>query len=444
MYRNHFNLTKKPFSISSDPEFLWLGPCHAKVLASLTLALDRGGVLVLTGDVGTGKTTLVNTIVQGLPPSVHTAKLPDPCFEMHLLFSTIAQDLGFEFHNERKFETILARFLEKILLLNERCLVIVDEAQRIGNRFLKALYSWQDLGNGNLPITVLLVGQNEFDEMLPLFNKGRFLEKTTLNQKLVPLSQEETADYVRFRMLHSGTENEIFSETALNDIATISKGYPRMINILCDHCLLIAHREKLQKVDSSIVKIAAKKLLLPQEIHSLSSGKDKTDKTPDPGRRLWVMASMLCLGVILIIAFFIIPDSRYKNFKRHLFPVPESRFKPPVDAAGSVAEVPREKVLDKPVLKQAEAMKPDAKVLIVPKARESVKDFVDEVFKGVERRMLQSRDEPVIAADRPTGKESIQKNKPMSKTIEQGNPDLDAPDPGDVITWLLERKDSTN
>ena len=78
MYQNHFKLTRKPFSISSDPDFLWLGPCHARVLASLTLALDRGGVLVLTGDVGTGKTTLLNTIVQGLPPQRPHGKDPRP------------------------------------------------------------------------------------------------------------------------------------------------------------------------------------------------------------------------------------------------------------------------------------------------------------------------------------------------------------------------------
>ena len=366
---------------------------------------------------------------------------------MHLLFSTIAQNLGFNFHNEKKFETLMVKFLDKLLLLNGRCLVIVDEAQRIGNRFLKALYSWQDLGNGHLPITVLLVGQNEFAEMLPLFGKGRYLEKTTLNQKLVPLNREETADYVRFRMLHSGTENEIFSEAALDDIATISKGYPRMINILCDHCLLIAHREGHQKVDDSIVKIAAEKLLLPQETNPLSSERNKTDKTPAPGRRSWIMASILCLGVILIIGFFIVPASRYEDFKKDLSPVPESAFKPPVEAVeavAAVAEVPGKDIPSQPVLKQEETIKPGSEALPVPKARESVKDFVDEVFKGVERRVLQLPDEPEKVANLPTGSESIPRNKPPAKALEQRPPPLDTPDPGDVITWLLERKDATN
>lgn len=424
MYLNYFNLKRKPFSINTDPDFLWLGPCHARVLDSLNLALDRGGVLLLTGDVGTGKTTLVNKIVQGLPSSTHTVRISDPCLELHLIFSTIAKNMGFDFPIEKKFESSLVKFLTKLSSLNEKCLVIVDEVQRIGARFVKALYSWQELGNGNFPITVLLVGQNEFEEMLPLFGKGEFLEKTILKQKLVSLTREETAEYVRFRMLHSGAENEIFSEAALDRIAILSKGYPRMINILCDHCLFLAHRKEVGVVDDLVADIAAKKMFLSRKPDSIPSVQNKAEKILTPAHKSRVTASLFSLGFVFSMFFFIAIVFRHYDSKRELLPVPESSFR----ISGKIVE----------------NLTTVDDVTVDSGSTRSIKNLVDEVFKGVEHRMLQLPQKPENIAGSTSMEETFTLSKPPDKPLEKRDPGSDSSDPGDVITWLLERDESRN
>jgi type II secretory pathway predicted ATPase ExeA len=403
MYLERFKLIRKPFNISSDPDFLWLGHGHGMALSALTRAVDRGGVMVLTGDVGTGKTTLLNTIVQGLPVRVRTARIVDPCLELHLLFPAIAQDLGFELQRDEPFDTAFVRFLETVLLLKEHCLVIVDEAQRIGVRFLKALFLWLELGDGRFPLTVFLVGQNEFPGLLSSMEDGRFLENMTLHQVLVPLDREETADYVRYRMSNAGAGEEVFLETALDKIFVFSEGYPRVINSLCDRCLVVAHRQRSMIVDEPLVQRAARQVLLPQEPDSFSPAVEETGEAPTPGRRF---LPMVC-GFAVFLASVLVPTFLFDDLGNSGF------------------------------LDPGAYSKPGSQILPVPDFQGSAQTVFNEVFKPVESRVP----DPLMAPggdplrDLPDPEDTTR-----AKIVEGIDSVREVLDPGDVINWLLEGK----
>lgn len=430
MYLDHFKLIRKPFNISSDPDFLWLGHCHGMALSALSRAVDRGGIMVLTGDVGTGKTTLLNTIVQGLPARVRTARIVDPCLELHQFFPAMAQDLGGELQRDEPFDTAFARFLETVLLSKEHCLVIVDEAQRISPIFLKALFSWQDLGNGRLPLTVFLVGQNEFAGALSTLEGGRFLEKITLHQVLVPLNRKETADYVQYRMSNAGAGEEVFLETALDKIFVFSKGYPRVINSLCDRCLVVAHRQGSMVVDESLVQSAARQILLPHEPDPFSAPGDDTGEPPGPGRRFLPMVAALAVFIVSVL----VPTLLFDDFRNSGFPEAGIAFDDPGAYSG-----------------------PGSGILPVSDSQGRVQTVVGEVVKSVESPVLDPLKAPgsapaklsgdrirfrVVEGDDPVREVPDPGDRTRPEAVEGAAPGREAPDPGDVIIWLLERRRS--
>ncbi|MCP4119703.1 MAG: AAA family ATPase [Desulfobacteraceae bacterium] len=457
MYLDRFKLIRKPFNISSDPDFLWLGHCHGMALSALSRAVDKGGVMVLTGDVGTGKTTLLNAIVQGLPPRVRTVRILDPCIGLHQLFPVIARNLGIELQRDEPFDKAFVRFLGSVLQSKEHCLVIVDEAQRIGMRFLKALYSWQDLGNGRLPITVFLVGQNEFAGALSNLDGGRFLKKTTLHKVLVPLDREETADYVRYRMSNAGAAEEVFLEAALGMIFVFSKGYPRVINSLCDRCLVLAHRQGSSTVDEPLVQSAARQVLLPQEPVSFSPGEDETGASPVPARGLLPMVCALAV----FLAPVLVPAPLFDDFSNSGLPEPGgdsvsvSKILPAPGFRGKAQAVVGEG--GKPV----ESLRADpddttrsetiSETIPVddPQRDAPVPDDTPP-FETVEEAAPVSE---VPGPDDTHRFEIVEDADPVSEvpgpddthrfeTVEDADPGREVPDPGDVITWLLERNGS--
>jgi len=417
MYLDRFKLIRKPFGINSDPGFLWLGDCHTKALASINRAVEGGGVIVLTGDVGTGKTTLLNTIVQWLPANIRMARIVDPCLELHLLFSIIAMDLGFELQSEERFDTAFIRFLETLRPLKEHCLVIVDEAQRISSRFLKILFSWQEISNGSFPVTVLLVGQNEFSDLLSSFQSGCFLEKIILNQVLIPLDRKETADYISYRMAISGAEEKIFLETALEMVFLFSRGYPREINIICDLCLVVAHGKESHVVDAALVESVARKLMLTREsffpFSSPYPAMDKIDKVASHRKTVFAIALLLAL-----LLAFVVSTPIFDTHIKDRIVSPQVHPDHPVNSNFSLELLP------------------------VQDPHESLDTLVRDAFKPVERRI----------SDLPGGKkQSFPENNVKSSTpVENHRSHIaedsgsDDPDSGDLIIWLLEKKGFSN
>jgi len=265
MYTGHFNLKKKPFQISSDPGFLWLGPKHAKALDILQAGIKKkGGILVFTGDVGTGKTTLLNELVCLLDDDTLLARISNPCLEMHQVFTSLAQAFGFqeEYSRGQPFVESFSLFLEKAWEQSKKLVLMVDEGQRIPKRLFQALFAWSALGPPGV-LTVILAGQTECRQLLTGCLSREEQELITKQAFLFSLDPEETGIYVKKRLELAGAEGEIFLKSALAELYSHTLGCPRLINIVCDHALITAYAGNLKKVDSLTLASAVSDLDLP-------------------------------------------------------------------------------------------------------------------------------------------------------------------------------------
>lgn len=270
MYTSHYGLTNKPFQISSDVTFMWLGEKHKEALATLRYGiLDNKGFLLLTGDVGTGKTTLINTLIGSLDDDVIYASVPDPSLEKLDFFNYIgaAFGIGTEFDSKGKFLSSFSRFLNKAFENNQKVLLIIDEAQLLTQELLEEIRLLSNIvtKDSNPLLNIFLVGQYEFNTLIVRPENRAIAQRITLNYYIEPLTLSETGEYIRHRLKIAGTTEQIFDPSAIKEIYAFSKGFPRKINIICDHCLMSGYAEEQKTITGSIVKDSAKDLRIPED-----------------------------------------------------------------------------------------------------------------------------------------------------------------------------------
>jgi type II secretory pathway predicted ATPase ExeA/TPR repeat protein len=269
MYLSYYNLSEWPFQVNSDPKFLWLGEKHKEALATLIYGvLDQRGFVLLTGDIGTGKTTLVNALLKQLDQSTEVANITDPMLDRMGFFNLLIASLGMSERFDRKEEFLLhfTRFLHQKYAEQKHVLMVVDEAHRMSSALLEQI---RLLSNVELPerklISIFLIGQNELNEKLASDKCRALRQRITLSYQVQPLSEEETGEYIRYRLKVAGTDRELFSQSALRAIQDYSGGYPRLINKICDHALLTGYVKQLLKITPSIIEECSRDLLLPGE-----------------------------------------------------------------------------------------------------------------------------------------------------------------------------------
>ncbi len=190
MYLSHYNLIANPFQISADPKFLWLGEKHKEALATLKYGIiDNKGFLLLTGDVGTGKTTLINALVNSLGDNIIVAKVTDPELEKQEFFNFIANAFNFKkiFQDKGTFLVHLSNFLHFAYTKNKKVLLIIDEAQRLSHSLLEEIRLLSNIEKQDTKlINIFFIGQNEFNDIL-LKEKNRALrQRITLNYNINP------------------------------------------------------------------------------------------------------------------------------------------------------------------------------------------------------------------------------------------------------------------
>lgn len=279
MYLSYYNLNDWPFQINSDPRFLWLGEKHKEALSTLIYGVqDRRAFLLLTGDVGTGKTTLVNSLLEKLDESVLVGNITDPKLELLGFLNVAAMSLGIPGKSDAKedFLSRFARFLNEKYAEGKYVLLIIDEAHTLSADHLEQI---RLLSNIELPerrlISIFLVGQDELNETLTSYECRALRQRISLISRVEPLSEEETVAYIRHRLKVAGTERHLFSKPALREIHRFSRGYPRLINIICDRALLTGYVRGLNKITPTHVRECGREMLLPGESIELNQSPPK-------------------------------------------------------------------------------------------------------------------------------------------------------------------------
>jgi general secretion pathway protein A len=264
MYTSFFGLSEKPFAITPDPRYLYLSERHAEALAHLLYGINEaGGFIQLTGEVGTGKTTVVRTLLSRVPHHADVAVILNPRLSAVEFLQTICEELGLEIAaNERDSVKQMVDALNRTLLSahadGRRVIVLVDEAQ---NLTIDVLEQVRLLTNLETPtqklLQIILIGQPELRELLDRTDLRQLAQRITGRYHLKPLSREETHGYVRHRLRVAGAQEEIFTPRALNEVHRVSGGIPRVINVACDRALLGAYTKETRSIDAALVRRAA-------------------------------------------------------------------------------------------------------------------------------------------------------------------------------------------
>ena len=266
MYTAHFGLNAAPFSITPDPNFLYSSISHKKALAQLLYSVNEGDDLVLlTGEVGTGKTTLCGSLIEQLPDTVDVALLLNPRLTAIELLATLFNELRISYDPQhytlKDFTEALTNYLLTAHYVGRRTVLIIDEAQNLSVDVLEQISLLTNLESSSKKLLqIILIAQPEIKKLLNQDNLRQLSQSITAHNQLTPLSAKETIAYINHRLTISGVSSPIFTEAAMRLIYSYSAGIPRMINIICDRALLEAYTKNQKIVTPKIVHTAEQKV----------------------------------------------------------------------------------------------------------------------------------------------------------------------------------------
>lgn len=270
IYCEHFGLLRPPFELTPDPAFLYLGEAHREGLATLVYGVRSGkGFVLLTGEVGTGKTTLLHSLLAQLDAKTHCAFIFNPRLGPLDFFRMLFEELEIKPRGSTKAEYLLQlnEFLIESLKRNEQTLLIIDEAQNLSAEMLEEIRLLSNLETPRSKlIQIMLVGQPELKEMLESSELRQLKQRIALSQHLRPFTESEVRDYVENRLTKAGfTGRRLFKRGALKALYQISGGIPRLINNLCDSGLLLAYVRGKTLVEADVIREVAADLNLISE-----------------------------------------------------------------------------------------------------------------------------------------------------------------------------------
>ncbi len=268
MYKEYYHFLEEPFNVTSDPGFFFPSARHNEAFSHLIYGIQqRKGILVVTGEIGTGKTTVCRTLLGRLNKNIKTALVLNPYFSELQLLQFIVKDLGIPgtFHNKLKLVSALNEFLLEQSSLGNNVAIIIDEAQNLKVSQLEQIRLLSNLETEKEKLLqIILVGQPELLEKLKLSSLRQLTQRIAVRYHILPLEKNEVSEYIKHRIRvacravngHSVPDDQLpvqFNDAAVDNIFLHSKGTPRLINIICDRALLSGYVQGTNIIDDKII-----------------------------------------------------------------------------------------------------------------------------------------------------------------------------------------------
>jgi len=324
MYYRYFGLQEEPFSIAVNPKYLYMSTRHRDALAHLLYGVGAGGgFILLTGEVGTGKTTINRCLMQQLPMETDVAIILNPALNAEELLATVCDELEIDYEPGTSSLKVLTDRLHAFLLENHgrgrNTVLMIDEAQHLQFEVLEQIRLLTNLETDTRKLLqIILVGQPELSVMLAKPELRQLSQRITARYNLKPLDFEETDAYIRHRLQVAGlpANQELFPRSVVKGVYKYSRGIPRLINILCDRMLLGTYGQNKSRVDSSMLRQAAGEVLGEE---SQASARGKT--------WLWGTAALVGIAALAAVLWWrpLLPGAT--------LPMPASPIDTPVQAA---------------------------------------------------------------------------------------------------------------
>lgn len=306
MYNEYFGLKETPFSIAPDPRYLYMSEKHREALAHLLYGLrSDGGFVLLTGEVGTGKTTVCRCLLEQIPDNCDTAFILNPKLTVEELLSTICDELGIAYpegnRSNKVFIDLITRTLLESHAKGRKNVLIIDEAQNLSTEVLEQMRLLTNLEtNERKLLQIILIGQPELRSKLAQPELRQLAQRIVARYHLGPLDKREVAFYINHRLAVAGIRGRLFPQSTIDLICRLSGGIPRLINLLCDRALLGAFVEGKERVDKAIVKRSAREVLSEPSI--AGNGSER------PFSRAWGIGIglfvVLTCGAVFAMVFF--------------------------------------------------------------------------------------------------------------------------------------------
>jgi len=267
MFQDHFGISENPFANTPDPRYLFMSPSHKEALAHLVYGVNgESGFVLLTGEIGTGKTTLCRYLADHIPQGVELALCVNPRQSEAELLETICDEINITVHGSRSRVKDLTDSINAYLLdvnaRGGRAVVIIDEAQNLGFAQLEQVRLLTNLETAKRKLLqIILVGQPELKTRIEQPDLVQLSQRITARYHLPPMGDHETDAYIRHRLRVAGLGNEVFSDEALTVIRESVRGVPRLINSVCERCLLGAYAKGAHGVDAALARQSVREVL---------------------------------------------------------------------------------------------------------------------------------------------------------------------------------------
>ncbi|MCW8330345.1 AAA family ATPase [Photobacterium sp. SDRW27] len=266
MYKDFFGITESPFSIVPSARFLYLSERHREALTHMLASLSGGGGFgLLTGEVGTGKTTVLRALVSRLPQETQVAIILNPALSAHDLLATICDEFGLDYPEDASFKVLTDRIYQHLLTNHsdgKQTLLLVDEAQHLMPDVLEQLRLLTNLETESRKLLkVVLVGQPELQQLLQQDRLRQLAQRITSRYHLLPLTPEEVNEYINYRLRAVNCLYNVFEPALTRQIAKATSGIPRLINLVCDKAMLLACQQATHQVTKAIVSQACDDVL---------------------------------------------------------------------------------------------------------------------------------------------------------------------------------------